>query len=277
MLVSRALFGAGAGLLLLYVVAIMALLAKGTGTREAYVPDDNTVRYEIVTGTGETHVIEPPTDDAASVLDEASRRFGEVSSVKRLVPGDPMPQAQTPSRTPIGLLALALLLFPTGLIAAGFYARTRAQQTQTLWTAINSTLTEDATGLMRQIAVDEAGLKKAIDRLNAEGRVQLVFDVQNKRVYDRRLSDHTITVQFCPRCNEPINARVIADLLRIPQCPSCMYPVERHELDRLKAGIVQGLRSGVSLDDVSAFSLPLFVVLALLFPPGAIYYGLRHA
>lgn len=277
MLVSRALFSAGAGLLLLYIVAIVALLAKGTASREAYVPDDGTIRYEVVSGNGEIHVLEHATDDPAGVLEEAARRFGEVASVKRLQPGDSMPAANAPSRTPIGVLAIALLLFPTGLVAAGFYARTRAQQTHTLWSAINSTLTEDSTALMRQLGTDEAGLRKVMDRLNAEGRVQLLFDVQNKRVYDRRLSDHTITVQFCPRCNEPFNARVIADLLRIPQCSSCMYPVERQELDRLKSGIVQGLRAGVSLDDVSAFSVGLFVVLALLFPPGAIFYGLRHA
>lgn len=277
MQVSRALLGAGTVLLLVYLVAIVSFLMLPTTTPESIVPADGTVRYAVTTGAGETHVIDHPVDDPAGVLDEASRRFGEVTSVTRLEPGTTMPDTGSTSRKRITLLMFASLLFPIGLLAAGFYARERSQQTRRLWTAIANTLTADAATLQRQLGINEAGLQSVIARLNAEGRAQLIWDPQTKRVYDRRLSDHTITVQFCPRCNDPINARVIADLQHVPQCSSCMYPVDRHELDRLKANIVQGLRSGSDVETDDSFSMGLFVVLTLVFPPGAIFYGLRHA
>lgn len=277
MKVSRALIGAGTGLLVVYAVAIGAYLAKSARAVEVVVPDDGTIRYAVVTATGESHVVENAADDPAGVLEEAGRRFGEISSVTKLEPGAPMPEVAGTSMSKLGPLALVALLFPVGLLLVGFRARSRALQVRKLWTVISPTLTADASALERHLNVDERGLMDAVKRLNEEGRAQLVFDTHSKRVYDRRLSDETITVQFCPRCNDPVNVRVLADLLHVPQCPSCMYPIDRHELDRLKANIVQRLRNDGGGEVESDFSIGTFVTLAILFPPGAIYYGVRHS
>lgn len=276
MQVSRALIGAGAGLALLYIVLLTAYFAFSS--RHTPAPVATGVRYEVTTAGGEVHALDDIPDDPGGALLEAQRRYGEITGVRRLEPGETS-VADMPTSKPraSSLLAFGLLIFPIGLLLAGLRAQQRASHEQRLWGALSNSLTADSQQLQRGLALNDADMHQAIARINALGRAQLVWDLATHRVYDRRLSDHTITVQFCPRCNDPINVRVIADLQHVPKCPNCLYAVDRHELDRLKAGIVQTLIRDSKADAPRDFSLGLFVVLALLFPPGAIFYGVRHS
>jgi hypothetical protein len=274
MQVARALITAGAGLTLVYLLAIFAYLAVGSRRSDTLVPDDGIVRYEVKTGAGQTHIVEHPTDDPAGVLEETTRRFGEVASVVRLEPGQVMSHA---AQTVSPALAFAALLFPLTLLGVGFYARGRAARLQKFERVISRSLTADARSVQATCGLNDAGLENAIARMNTAGCMQLTWDKRTHRVYDRRLSDHTIVVQHCPSCNEAVNMRVIADLQTVPQCKSCMNMIDRHTLDQLKAGVVQNLVKDNAVDTGADFSVGVLVALALLFPPGAIFYGLRHA
>jgi hypothetical protein len=274
---SRALLSVGTALFIVYVLAIALYFAKQARQTGSIAVANGPIQYVVTTASGESHVLDNVADDPAAVLVEAGRRFGEVSSVKKLEPGDPIPESAGPSRAQATIVAFVMLTFPLGLLAAGFRARARANEVRALWSAISPTLTAASGPLLARLAINEGALPQVIERLNAEGRVQLVFDAKHKRVYDRRLSDHTITVQFCPRCNEALGKRLIADLLQVPTCPSCMFPVDQAELHHLTADIVRQLRNDGGADAESDFSLGTLVVLALLFPPGAIYYGLNHS
>jgi len=274
MQVARALLIAGSGLTLLYLVAIFAYLATGSRQTDTLVPDDGIIRYEVKTGGGQTHVVEHPTDDPAGVLEETTRRFGEVVSVVRLEPGQLMThakQAVSPA------LAFAALLFPLSLLGVGFYARGRSVRLKKFERAISRSLTADARSIQAACGLSDGELEKAIGRLNTAGCMQLTWDKRTHRVYDRRLSDHTIIVQHCPNCNEAVNMRVIADLQNIPQCKNCMNMIDRHTLDKLKTNVVENLVKDNAVETGTDFSVGVLLALALLFPPGAIFYGLRHA
>lgn len=274
---SRALLGVGSAMFVLY-----ALLFGVYFTREGRKSADmatagSETQYVVTTTDGEQHLLKDAPGDPGAVLIEAGRRFGEVTAVRKLEPGDPLPESGTNWNGRLRMIALLLLTFPLAMVALGFRARARADRVRALWNAVSPTLTVPAGPLKARLGLDDAGLHQLVERLNSEGRVQLIFDVAHKRVYDRRLSDHTISVQFCPRCNEPLSLRLIADLLQTPKCPRCMFVIEQGELDHLKADIVQQLRNDAGADAEGDFSMGTFLALALLFPPGAIYYGMNHS
>jgi len=274
---SRTIIRVGTAMLAVYLLVIGVYFSRQARRSGDVATADGPTQYVVTTPDGQTHLIDNVPDDPAAVLVEAGRRFGEVTSVKKLEPGDALPDSAGGAGSMVLLLAAAMLTFPLALIFVGFRARSRAENVRALWTAVAPTLTIASGPLQSRLGLDDRGLQETIERLNSEGRVQLVFDAKNKRVYDRRLSDHTITVQFCPRCNAAMNVRLIADLLQTPACPSCMSRVESADLDHLKAGIVQELRNDGGADAESDFSTGTFVALAILFPPGAIYYGINNA
>lgn len=274
MQVARALLTAGAGLTVVYLVAIFAYLATGSRQSDTLVPDDGIIRYEVKTGGGKTHIVEHPTDDPAGVLEETTRRFGEVTSVVRLEPGQIMSQTGQPV-SPV--VAFAALLFPMALLGVGFYARERTLRLQKFERFISRTLAADSKSAQAACGLSDSGLDDAISRMNTAGCMQLTWDKRTHRVYDRRLTDHTIVVQHCPSCNEAVNMRVIADLQTVPECKSCMNVIDRHTLDQLKAEVVENLVRDNPIETDTDFSVGVLLALALLFPPGAIFYGLRHA
>jgi hypothetical protein len=272
-------------LLILYTAGWVSLLlgtGSGVDSEAQDVTDDvgGPTYYEVKTASGEVHILRGDPSDPAGVLLEAGQRFGEVASVKRIDRrvAEQIETQQTSShlRKALGLL----LLLPLAMLLAGIWLRRRTYQTHLVWEAIRRTLGMDAVRLAEATGLSDGALRSAIEGINRRRLAHLEWDADSNRIADIRLSDHSLTVEYCQRCHEPLNQRMLADLKQIPRCTECVFQHDIAYLDGLKAPIVERLHEEAAQARKSAgaerFSLFTFSLLALVFPPGAIAYAVRQ-
>jgi hypothetical protein len=242
--------------------------------------DDQQTYFQVTTASGEVHILRGDRNDQASVLVEAGQRFGNVATVKRvsrrMAEEIESQQSSTHLRQALGLL----LLMPLAMLAAGVWLWRRTSQTALVWEGIRRTLGIDASRLAQATDLGAGALRAAIEGINRRGLARLEWDADSDRIVDIRLSEHSISVEFCERCNEPLNQRMLADLKQIPRCTNCMFQHDTTHLDKVKEPIVERLHQESAQarmsDKVEQFSLFSFVLLALVFPPGAIAYAVRQ-
>jgi len=241
--------------------------------------------YRIETAFGDVHMMKVTDEDPANVLIEATRRFGSVASVKRMEPVEgAMSSPETPKVVPSSVPLwpfLVLIPIPVLFFVAGGWLKSRLHCLERFWGAIRDTLVESAISIGDKTALNGPQIQTAIDKINQMGFARLKWDPESDIIFDERLSEHNVFIEFCARCNQQLNERIIADLKRIPRCPSCMFEHDKVILDKRKEPIVRRLHEEASSGKLvqsarPIFSIPLYILLAIVFPPLAVAYALMR-
>jgi hypothetical protein len=240
------------------------------------------VYYRVLTDTGEVRVLAVDRNDPASVLVEAERRFGTVTSVKRVGRGAAEQLQSRQTATRLRRWFGVLLLLPLAVVVAGLWLRNRELRFERFWKTLSPTLNADAEKLGQAAELSDRALRTAVPEANSRGLAQLEWDAECNRILDTRLSLYNITIDFCERCNEPLAQRVLADLKHVPRCPTCLFEHDPAHLDEIKRPIVEQLLQESAAackrnPDRKRFLPATFAMLLLLFPPAAIVYAVRHS
>lgn len=283
----RALLIIGSLLFLIYLLAwiiFYTLLPPNPvhSIRDGRGRDDSQVfYYKITTTAGKDHIIPARANDPAGMLSEATRRFGEIGAINRISAEAAKNIRAEHITYSLWCYSGFLLVIPIAMIGAGLWLRKQQNRETIFWSEIKHTLGMQAEQLRAKTGLSDHAMKVAIDRINQLGLARLYWDTKSNRIYDTRLSQHSITINYCVRCNEPLNQRLLADLKKVPRCPACMFTHDRLQLDQLTADLVDQLHHEALpvIDQVvqeRRFSWLQFLVLTLLFPPFAIVYALKR-
>ncbi|MGD8859512.1 MAG: hypothetical protein PVI30_05830 [Myxococcales bacterium] len=287
--IPGALVAGGVCLVLLYGAVWAMLLVRTDGASAAGhvsgVVDDaqapaetDGVTYRVETADGEEHLVTVPAADPALVLQEASRRFGEIRGVTRLPPRQAhMAQRAEarPSRRVYPLMGL-LFIFPLAMFWAASRLRRRERALGAVWTALNPGLSGQLPALARATGLTPAEVLRQAREINERGWADLAYHPEQERIADARLEQYGVTIPFCPLCNEPAAMRARADLVNVPRCPACMSEYPREQLQELVLDTAGKLRRSPEEGKLGQdFSPGIFAAFTLLFPPLAIFHALR--
>ena len=224
--VPRALYG-GAFVLFVLYAAIAWLASRSNGLNDV---DPEALRgtpYRVTTADDQEHVIAVDSADPAAAITLASE-YGNDARVERIDPAE----ATAILRRQRGNYAwlAGLLVFPFAYLFSATRLQRRERELARVLDALHPTLSDSIAGLVRKTGLSEAELKRQVKRIGKLGLAELQWDDQERRVYDVRLSAHTMTLQTCPHCHEAIHIRMRADLTQVPRCTQCMTTFDRGAL-----------------------------------------------
>lgn len=239
--------------------------------------------YRVTDAEGNEHLLSASASDPAELLLEVSRRFGQGASVQRLEPAEAARARQQSAPRPRSRLWVGvLLILPLSLIWAGARLRRREHELSRVWEVLKPTLTLPLGTLLEHTGLGEAALKQHLVRITERGWADLQYHPESGRVFDARLSAYNLTLTHCPQCNEPVNARMLADLNNVPRCPGCMNTYDTGLLEAQKQRLVgelveQSARRAAEHPVDGDFSVARYALFALLLPPIALSYALTKA
>ena len=275
--IPAALITGGVALLLAYGALWIALPTMGSllGAGPAASAE---ITYEIVTTSGARELLTVEEAAPAAVLRLAGERFGGVESLRRVSEEEAATGHGELRRMRTSLAGLFLL--PIGMLVLASAVGDRQRARQRGWTAISPTLTVDLGELARATGLGRDPILKLVRSINRRGWAQLVVHESASRVADSRLSNNGINVDYCPYCNARASAHLKADLVHVPTCPSCMNEYPREQLIKQSEALVRKLVASPPPAPRGApprFSVGLFALLTLVFPPLAIVHAWRAA
>jgi hypothetical protein len=243
--------------------------------------DARSIDYRVTDVEGNEHIMRADANDPAALLLEVSRRFGDGASMQRLEPREAAQARQREEVSPELWLGL-LLILPLSLTWAGVRLKRRELDLLRVWQVMRPTLSVPLPTLLQRTGQSETTLKQNLLRLTERGWADLQYHPDTGRVFDGRLSAYSLTLAHCPQCNEPANARMLADLNNVPTCQACMNTYDATFLEAQKRDLVlklveESVRRSRERPVDADFSLARYALFALLFPPAALSYALTKA
>lgn len=180
-----------------------------------------------------------------------------------------------------GTVALILLAAtaPIGLVVAGSKLRRRERRAWALHKLVDDHVELPASDLLRSSDFSPATLDRAIRDLNNAGAAFLVWDRKADVVQDGRLRSARIHVEECGSCGAKVSIALHVGQVSAARCPYCRDPLAAASLMEEKARLIEELDADPappSSHTKSSFSVPIFVVLLLLFWPLGVGYALWH-
>lgn len=179
----------------------------------------------------------------------------------------------------LGFAALA----PLAMALFGLALRARERRAVALMRLIDRHVELSARDLLQNSDFSAESLATAIRDLNSSGARHFVWDRSTGLIQDGRLRLSRFHFEDCAACGAKVALDVALHEASGARCPVCDAAVDARVIDDAK----QTVMSEISARSESAcapashpprggFSLPIFLVLVVLFWPLALVYGLRH-
>ncbi len=128
----------------------------------------------------------------------------------------------------------------------------------------------DATGFTRN------DVETALRAINERGLGFYLWNREGDTIVDGRLKRRMVFADTCPSCGKTVGQRYSLDLAEIPSCPACGTPFNVDAWNAWKLEAMRRLDEGgerkPGLFAGKRFSLPLFIVLLVVFWPAALVY-----
>ena len=164
----------------------------------------------------------------------------------------------------------------TAMIVAGSRIRKKERKTLVLLKSLELThelsVREflDATGFSREDA------ETAFRTINSLGLGYYLWNRDTDTIVDGRLKRRMLLVDTCPACGKAVGQKYSLDLDEIPACPACGTPFSGERWNNWKTEALRRLDKGEDERGGSQkgknFSVPVFVILLIVFWPAAMVY-----
>lgn len=190
-------------------------------------------------------------------LEEVQKELG--SNAELIVTEPPL------IRPIIGISGLVLLII-------GIVFRKKENKILSIWDALE----KSSEGKLRDLEVSLGLSRKFIldnlKHINAQQGAYYVYISAKETIMDGRLlEEHVISLQ-CSGCGNNINKKISLTILEELHCPYCAAAIPVGELSKLRSKIVQENKPWIMPASNSGMSIPIFIILLILFWPGAIIY-----
>jgi DNA-directed RNA polymerase subunit RPC12/RpoP len=188
----------------------------------------------------------------------------------------------TPSLGRVVAYGILLATAPLGLLWAALRLRRREHRALALLRLVEAQVEIASADLLRDSDLTPRTLERAIRDLNNAGIAFLVWDREAGLVQDGRLRRARVHVDECGACGAKLGMSVPLASARETRCPYCSDPVGSERLLEERARLVdeldgEGAASTTRSDQAArSFSIPIFLVLSLVFWPLGLGYALWH-
>ncbi len=178
-------------------------------------------------------------------------------------------------------LIAAVALFPAapiGLWMAGARLRKREHRAWALHQLVEDYVELPASDLLRDSDFTMVTLDRAIRDLNNSGWAFLVWDRAADVIQDGRLRAARILVEECDACGAKVSVNVRVGDIASARCPYCRDFLGAEKLIEEKAELIDALDTDPEIirsrnSSRSTFSVPVFVMLLIVFWPLGIGYA----
>jgi hypothetical protein len=212
----------------------------------------------------------------ARQVDPLSPRLAELEKQLYASAKWPAPSVPTNRSSLASTLAAFWLAGGASGIICGFFLRSRKAATISIWNLIEQASEVTTQDLSRSTGYGADEIRRAVRLINVRGGAYFVWDQTGRRLFDGRLRVQFAAVAQCESCGAAVNEQVRLDLEAGPGCTYCGAPVIKAGLNELKMKALRELR-GSPMRATNNLSGTLFILLAVLFWPLAIYLALREA
>jgi hypothetical protein len=116
----------------------------------------------------------------------------------------------------------------------------------------------------------------SLQQINKQHSALYVYDSKSDKIIDGRLrKEYTISVN-CDSCGAKSEEKISLALSKSPQCQYCGSALQTPEhFEQLKKDVLRKSEQQQVAAGKGGFNMGTFIVLLLLFWPGAIYYAVK--
>ncbi len=170
------------------------------------------------------------------------------------------------------MLAAALVM-----VALGAYLHRQENRAVLMWNFLDEGVEVDVGDLADSTGIARAEIPALLALVNAQPNAHFVYDREADAIVDGRLRDRFVVLERCGNCGAHVDARIPLDLAVSPVCQYCGADASSEDVNRLKRDALRAIRAERGASGPSPFSPLLFVVLLVLFWPGAVFYAVWKA
>ncbi len=181
---------------------------------------------------------------------------------------------------------MAAAAVPTVIfLSMGYLFRKRERIIASILGRLELALETSIQPLMASTGHSRAAVEHAINVINRRSLGFYVWDRNTGVIADARLNRTMVSVDSCAHCGSKIGTTFPALANEIPKCPYCGTPLDVSHWNALKFKAIESIKNekeppagmagtgtggGTTTQD---FSIGVFVILLLLFWPGAVIYA----
>lgn len=170
------------------------------------------------------------------------------------------------------MLAAALVM-----VAAGLYLHRQENRAVLTWNFLDQGVEVAVRDLCDSTAIDRRHLPGILALVNAQPDAHYVWDRGADRIVDGRLRNRFVVLEHCGNCGAHVEAKIPLDLFVAPVCQYCGANASSEDVNRLKQEALRTIRAEKLPGKPSPFSALAFLLLLVVFWPGAIGYAFWKA
>lgn len=265
---DNVLLRAGLGLLLLWLVAVLAV--------QPWASSDASGAYLITLVDERGQKSEQRSYVPNKIVGETER----IASLRQRYP-DAVNIEAAPRRQKSGNAAYLLVaaLAPAAMLAVGTLIRRRERRLVSIWNVLHQNVETDVRDLLDNSAFKRPDIEWAVGLLNRRGLAFYAWRRDTDTIEDGRLGSTMLHIDRCDSCGASVGLSIPASLREVPCCEYCGSAQSADQLNRMKREVITELRdrpvsTGSAAARAPRMSMGVFVVLVLLCWPAAIAYAI---
>lgn len=162
------------------------------------------------------------------------------------------------------------------LLFVGIVYRKRENKIISIWNAIEFSGEVKVDDLVFSLGYNRDFVLNSLRQINKQHGALYVYDSKSDKIIDGRLKkEYPISIN-CDSCGAKTEQKISLSLLKSPQCQYCGSALQTPEhFEHLKNDILKKSVQQQASAAKGGFNVGIFIVLLLLFWPGAIYYAVK--
>jgi hypothetical protein len=163
------------------------------------------------------------------------------------------------------------------MVAAGAFLHRQENRAVVMWNFLAEGVEVSVQDLCVSTSIDRDLIPATLALINAQPGAHYVWDRGSDAIVDGRLRNRFVVLERCGNCGAHVDARIPLDLTVSPVCQYCGADASREDINRLKRDALLAIRAEKIPGKAPPFSPFAFIVLLLVFWPGALLYALWKA
>jgi DNA-directed RNA polymerase subunit RPC12/RpoP len=170
------------------------------------------------------------------------------------------------------IVRLALAANGLILLIIGYTYRSREKKIISVWNAIEHMGEARVADLSVMHGLPREFIIKHIKDINAQHHAVYSYDARHDKIVNSKLLTEFVVLVDCENCGNKINEKVSLSLTNPPRCQYCGTGVSVDELNKLKQEVMRSMQFIPVSTGKSEFNVGVFILLLIIFWPGAIAY-----
>lgn len=175
-------------------------------------------------------------------------------------------------------LFLFVSLPPFVIIGIGRHFRKKDKKLNQFANLLETAPEIDVYDILKTTGMGIPEIQSGIKRIEELGVGFYELDLEQNKVYDKRLKSQYILVEQCPNCGATLGKKFLLILDTVPTCEYCKVPFQMDYWNQLKQESIESIAKNnlekyrIEMSDNGQINLQVFFLLLFTFWPLAIFY-----